>query len=188
MKYKVVSLDYARKHAQPGWLILVRNNGLFSPLIRVATGGVYTHAAIVTNHDEVSEIKEFVGARITDFAFQQSQYTGRVDFYSISPEYHNLAGEYAACEVMRLMATKCKYDYRAIGRIAVRHIPIIRWFVRTDANDDGKFRWEDRRFCSEAVCAAYQFGLRDPVPNWPTHLTSPVDLSRSLMFIYEFTM
>jgi len=188
VKYRYVSLSYARTHTNPGWLVLVRNNGLFSPFIRVSTGGVYTHAAMVIDRDTIGEIKEFVGPRITDFAFQHALYPRRVDFYSIAPEFHNLAGEYAAAEYMREMATKCNYDYAAIALIACRHIPLVRWFTSRVMQDDYPCHWEGRRFCSEAVAAAYECGLRDPVPRYPNRLVTPTDLSRSLLFRYEYTM
>jgi len=87
------------------------------------------------------------------------------------------------------MRKLCGWNYGYAGLIAASflHLPIVRWFVRPDMDDNAV----DRRppFCSQACAMADRLGGGvDPVPHLADRLTEPADLARSPFYRYRFTL
>ena len=81
----------------------------------------------------------------------------------------------------------CRYGYAALLGAAVLHLPVVRWFIRPDLDDDTL----DRRppFCSQACSMADRLGGGvDPVEHLADRLTEPADLARSPFYRYRFTL
>lgn len=185
---RFVSLDYAKSNAHPGWLVQYRGRGLFSPWVRLCTGGVHTHSAMMTDFNEISEVREFVGGRITDLDFQVKRFNGQMDFYSVSRFYYDPVGMENTITYMRQMAESCSYDWSNIFLLAARRVPICHLLFHDRPIDDVADFHRLRRHCSDAVSLAYQIGLADPVPRCPNRLVTPHDLTKSMMFVYEFSL
>lgn len=144
---------------------------------------------LYTYHNEVSECKETIGGRITSLDDQYEWYAGCIDVFVVRREFYDREKVWQVCTAMRRMAMYAGYDYMNIVNIALRHLPGFHLLFDDGVYDD---RIEDlkkrRRHCSEAVCAAFAYGLIDPVPCWPDALVTPHDLSKSLLFEYSFSL
>jgi hypothetical protein len=91
-----------------------------------------------------------------------------------------------ATHVMRRLCG-CQYGYAALWGTATLHLPVLRWFVRPNLDDDST----DCRppFCSEACSMADRLGGGvDPVEHLADSLTEPADLARSPFYQYRFTL
>lgn len=183
-----VDLGYAKKNAHPGWLIQYRGNGWFSPWVRLCTGGVHTHSAMVTGFNEVSEVREFVGGRISTLDFQYERYATQMDFYSITRAFYDPVGVQLSIRYMRTMGMNSQYDWWNILTIALRRIPLFHLCFEDKPIDDPRDLNDLTRHCSDAIALAYSLGLVDPVPRWPNRLVTPHDLTKSMLFHYEFSL
>jgi hypothetical protein len=98
------------------------------------------------------------------------------------PEY-NRAG---SLRVMRRLAG-CDYGYASLIMAAMLHLPLVRWFVRPDVDDESLERRPP--FCSQACALADRIGGGvDPVKHLADHFTEPADLARSPFYRYRFTL
>jgi hypothetical protein len=79
-----------------------------------------------------------------------------------------------------------RYGWANLCRAALLHLPIFRFLVRPDTNDNGASTRPP--FCSEAVAMAVRAGGVDPVPNLADRLTEPGDLARSAFYEYRCTL
>jgi hypothetical protein len=74
-----------------------------------------------------------------------------------------------------------------VATAALLHLPLVRWFVKPELDDNAI----DRRppFCSQACAMAdRQGGGVDPVKDLADRLTEPADLARSPFYQYRFTL
>lgn len=174
----------AAKDIASGDLILYRRWGA----IAIAGRGIHSHAAKAAWWNCVLMQLEMRsgGGRATSLEHQVRRRPGRIDIFEVNPEnrfpeYNRLRAVY---EMVQLMGKP--YGYRGLLTAALYHLPIMRWFVRPDMDD----QHIDHRppFCSHAVAMADRFGGVDPVPNLGDRVTEPADLARSQFYKYRFTL
>lgn len=167
-------------------LLLFRRRGL----IAIAGRGKHSHAAKAAwwNNDLFClEVREWHGGRAVTLASQVERYPGRIDVYRTNqghrwPEYDALR----ATQYMRRLAG-CDYNYRAVLAAAMLHMPVVRWFV--DKNYEEEAAADRPPFCSHACAMADRLaGGVDPVPHLADRLTEPADLARSPFYKYLFTL
>ena len=183
---KIVRYREARRQIADADLLLYRRR---SP-ISIAGRGRHSHAAKAAWWEGdlfCLEIREWVGGRAVTLSSQVRRYPGRIDVYGTNPdgrwpEYDRAA----ASRFMRRLAG-CDYGYRGLIGAALLHLPVVRWFVRANMDDEAA----DRRppFCSHACAMADRLGGGvDPVPHLADRLTEPADLARSPFYRYRFTL
>ncbi len=175
----------------PGRLRLGRLiGGLPSLLIAVAGRGLHSHAAKAAWWGQdlfCVEIRGLSGGRAVTLSSQVRRRPGRIDVYQTGPEDrwedYDRAG---ASRFMRRLCG-CDYGYRGLAAAALLHLPLVRWFVRPEVDDEAI----DRRppFCSHACAMADRLGGGvDPVRHLADRLTEPADLARSPFYRYRFTL
>lgn len=172
-----------------GSLLQVRGHGKFSPWIRLCCGGVHTHSMLYTYYNEVSEVKELIGGRITSLDDQYEWYEGCIDVFTVRREFYDSDKLWQVCCAMRRMAMYAGYNYMNIVNIALRHLPGFHLLFDDGVYDDRTECLKKKRLhCSEAVSAAFQWGLIDPCPETPNALVTPHMLTTSLLFEYSFSL
>lgn len=167
-------------------LLLFRRRGLIS----IAGRGEHCHAAKAAWWDQdlfCVEIRGLAGGRAVTLSSQVRRFPGKIDLYETNPEDrwpdYDRAG---ASRFMRRLCG-CDYGYRGLAAAALLHLPLVRWFVRPEVDDEAV----DRRppFCSHACAMADRLGGGvDPVRHLADRLTEPSDLARSPFFRYRFTL
>lgn len=194
MQLNMIALDEAKKLVKPGWLIQYRGTGLISSWIRLVTGGIHSHTAMVVEIDKdgepiVAEVREFIGGRLSKLTFQWEQFGGHLDFYEPKTDHFPELNISATTIAMKQIALRAKYNYWNLAKILVRKLPFLWRFFDRGINDDLIVQIEDKRWhCSDSVAASYQFGGVDPVHYMPNDLVAPSDLTRSLLFDYRFSL
>ena len=169
-----------------GDLLLYRRLGP----IAMAGRGRHSHAAKAAWWDEdlfCLEIREWLGGRAVTLSSQVERYPGRIDVYEVNPDLR--WPEYDRAGAVRLMRrlAGCDYGYASLMTAAMLHLPVIRWFVRPNVDDQAPTRRPP--FCSQACVMADRIGGGvDPVPNLADQFTEPSDLARSSFYRYRFTL
>ncbi len=158
--------------------------------IAIAGRGEHNHAAKAGWwHDDLFclEMRDFGGGRAITLSSQVQRCPGRIDVFETNPD--NRWPEYdraGALRVSRRLAG-CDYGYAGLLTTAMLHLPVVRWFVRPNVDDQAY----DRRppFCSQACVMADRIGGGvDPVPHLADQFTEPADLARSPFYRYRFTL
>lgn len=186
----LVSLTHYQSLVRDGDLLLFRGRGLLSRLIGTAGRSEYTHAARAVWWGDLlfcCEVRELKGGRAVTLESQVKKYPGRIDVFETNPsrrwrEYDRRG----AVRYMRRLAG-CDYGYLGVLKAAVRHLPLWRFLVRPDTNDQK--RTSEPPFCSQACAMADRLGGGvDPVPHLADRVTEPADLARSPFYRYRFTL
>ena len=173
-----------------GDLLLFRGTGLLSRMIGVAGRSEYSHAGRAVWWGDLlccCEVREFYGGRAVTLESQVRRFPGRIDVFEANPRFRwQQYDRRGAVRFMRQLAG-CDYGYLGVWNAALRHLPLWRWLVRPDRDDQ---RWTTRPpFCSQACAMADRLGGNvDPVPNLSDRLTEPADLARSPFYRYRFTL
>jgi len=187
MKHRLfLSLAKARHAIEDGDLLLFRRRGAIS----IAGRGEHSHAAKAAWWDDdlfCLEMREWKGGRAVTLASQVRRFPGMIDVFSANPgrrwpHYDRRA----ALRYMRRLAGS-EYGYRGVVTAALLHLPVVRWLVPADLNDEAI----DTRplFCSQACALADRVGGGvDPVPHLADRLTEPADLARSSFYRYRCTL
>lgn len=183
---RLVCYGEARGQIRDADLLLFRKRGL----IAVAGRGEHSHAAKAAWWDGdlfCLEIRELVGGRAVTLSSQVRRAPGRIDVYEVNPD--DRWPEFDRAGSVRLMRrlAGCRYGYRGLAGAAVLHLPVVRWFVKANVDDQAV----DRRppFCSHACAMADRLGGGvDPVEHLADRLTEPADLARSPFYRYRFTL
>ena len=186
----LVRLSQCAAAIRDGDLLLFRGNGFLSRLIAVAGRSPYTHAARAIWWGDLlfcCEVREFIGGRAVTLESQVRRYPRRIDVFEVNPQGrqrdYNRQG---AARFMRRLAG-CDYGYFGLLTAALRHLPVWRFLMRPDMNDQRLT--SQPPFCSEACAMADRLGGGvDPVPQLADRLTEPADLARSYFFRYRFTL
>ncbi|GAG13365.1 unnamed protein product [marine sediment metagenome] len=183
---KIVRYREARSLIADGDLLLYRRRSLIS----IAGRGRHSHAAKAAWWEGdlfCLEIRGLIGGRAVTLSSQVRRCPGRIDVYGANPDgrwpQYDRAG---ASRFMRRLAG-CDYGYRGLISAALLHLPVVRWFVRANMDDEAA----DRRppFCSHACAMADRVGGGvDPVKHLADRLTEPADLARSPFYRYRFTL
>lgn len=170
-------------------LLLYRRRGMIS----IGGRGVHCHAAkaswVGKGLDVLMclETRSIVGARAVTLRSQVDRYPGQIDVYETNPDGRWPEYDRRGADRRMWCVAGKKYGYVGLVLAALLHLPIVRWFVRADI-DDQSF---DRRppFCSHACAYADRVGGGvDPVPYLADRLTEPADLARSPFYHYLFTL
>lgn len=185
--------DEVLKRISEGYVIQFRGSGLVSSWIKMVTGGIHSHTAMVVRKDDgslaVAEMREFKGGRITSLYEQWQSHAGSMDFYRPCVERYPELNLHDTSEAMKFLANNASYSYFNLAKILVRKLPILWRFFDRGIEDESVINVDDRSWhCSDSVAAAYQFGGVDPVPWMPSDLVSPNDLTKSLLFEYQFSL
>lgn len=108
-----------------------------------------------------------------------------IDDFSIETETLEFNGK-AITNCMRRL-TGLPYGYMRIWKIAKMKIPILRFFIKPDLNDEQD---SDKVYpvCSSAVAHCYRKHYVDLMHARPDSKTSPADLTRSPLLNYMFTI
>jgi len=176
-----------------GDLLLFRKSrfGFLSAAIATAGRGVHSHAGKAAwwrNNLFCLEVREFYGGRAVTLSSQVKKYPGRIDVFRPNADgqwrYYDPEN---SLEVMRRLAGS-NYGYVNVKITALTHLPLIRWFVKPDKNDDNDHGRKRPPFCSQAVVMAERAAGVDPVPNLSDRFTEPSDLARSPFYKYLFTL
>ncbi|MCG8450306.1 MAG: hypothetical protein MI725_12115 [Pirellulales bacterium] len=186
----LVQLSQHAATIRDGDLLLFRGRGLVSWLIGIAGRSQYTHAARAIWWGDLlfcCEVRELKGGRAVTLESQVRKYPKLIDVFETNPsrrwrEYDRRG----AVRYMRRLAG-CDYGYFGVFKAALLHLPLWRFLVRPDMNDQQIT--SQPPFCSEACARADRIGGRvDPVPHLSDRLTEPADLARSPFYRYRFTL
>ena len=189
----------ARPLIRSGDLLLFRSAGIRGKALRVAGRGEYTHAAkavwwypplgspIGDAILFVCETIEGVGGRLIPLSRYVAEYPGEIEVFSINcrsfPEYDCAK----ACEWMLRNIPGVKYGSLSLLRIALSHLPFIRWIVRPST--DNVSQSGRKPVCSAAVAKADRLGGGvDPVPGRSDDWCEPSELARSLLYRRKFRL
>jgi hypothetical protein len=161
-----------------------------SLLIAVAGRGEHSHAAKAAWWGQdlfCVEIRGLSGGRAVTLSSQVRRYPARIDVYQTNPE--NRWPDYDRAGAARFMRRLCgcDYGYGGLAAAALLHLPLVRWFVKPDVDDEAVERRPP--FCSHACAMADRLGGGvDPVRHLADRLTEPADLARSPFYRYRFTL
>jgi hypothetical protein len=185
-----ITLAEAVDDIRDGDLLLFRGRGAIARLIGVAGRSEYTHAARAVwwgNDLFCCEVRELRGGRAVTLESQVRRFPGLIDVFEANPQAR--WREYdrrGAVRFIRRLAG-CDYGYLGVFLAALRHLPLVRCFVRPDSDD--QHASVQPPFCSQASTMADRIGGGvDPVPHLADRLTEPADLARSPFFRYRFTL
>jgi hypothetical protein len=175
-----------RRQICDGDLLLFRRRGA----IAVAGRGDHHHAAKAAWWGEdlfCLEVSGGFGGRAVMLSSQVALYPARIEVFEVNPD--NRWPQYDRAAAVRFMRRLCgcPYGYRGLLEAALLHLPLVRWWVRPDVDDEAF----DRRppFCSQACAMADRIGGGvDPVQHLADRLTEPADLARSVLYRYRFTL
>ena len=172
-------LRHAERRIQDGDLLLFRGQGLIARLIGIAGRSEYTHAARALWWGDTlfcCEVRELRGGRAVTLESQVARRPGKIDVFETNPGgrwrgYDSLG----AVRYTRRLAG-CDYGYLGVLQAALRHLPIWRFWIRPDMNDQQITSRPP--FCSEACALADRVGGGiDPVPHLADRVTEPADLA-----------
>lgn len=205
MERKIIKYSDAEKLIEEGDVLLFRH-GEFPSIgwwISMYTGGAYSHVGVAHRHDEhlfCVEFREFIGGRAVSLATQVKKFPNTIDVFRPAKKISNAVLEDEAVKyidrefspeiakeitgtVIRL--TGQNYGWYNIWKIVQYYIPILRLTRERSLKDT----LEATIFvCSTAVAHAFRKHYYDPVNFVPDDITTPVDLSRSPIFNYLFTI
>ena len=186
----LVSLSQHEKLIRDGDLLLFRGQGLVSQLIGVVGRSEYTHAARAVWWGDLlfcCEVRELKGGRAITLASQVRKYPKMIDVFETNPSRRwRDYDRRGAVRYMRRLAG-CDYGYLGVLKAALRHMPLWRFLIRPDMNDQRET--SQPPFCSQACAMADRIGGGvDPVPHLADRLTEPADLARSPFYRYRFTL
>lgn len=187
MQRQIIAYEQARPDIMGGDLLLFRpKRGLFGRLICVAGRTEYSHAAMAgwwNGRLMCLETLQRHGGRAVLLSSQVARHPGQWDVYTIR-QRRSWAMRPAAVDAM-IAQTGIEYGWRGVFRVALYHLPFVRFFVRPKTDDDKN---GSDPVCSHLVSGAYRKSGFDAVPNLEDAVTEPGDLARSLAFRYQFTL
>jgi len=192
----------AKTLIKEGDILLFKGKGYFSKLITQMGGGIHSHAAMASWHNdrlEIVEFREFKGGRtvslenevnirgsdVIDVFRPIMEYKKQIfDNNEIKEKVYTYDGKKATNHMRKM--TGLPYGYKRIIKLAERYIPVWRWFVKPKIDDE----WETTIYpvCSTAIAKTLRAVYVDPVPYKPDCLIEPPDLARSAVLNYLFTI
>ncbi len=186
----LVSLTQYASLICDGDLLLFRGQGLLSRLIGAAGRSDYSHAARAVWWGDLlfcCEVRELKGGRAVTLESQVTKYPGMIDVFETNPSRRwRTYDRRGAVRYTRRLAG-CDYGYRGVLKAALVHVPLWRFLIRPDMNDQQ--RTSQPPFCSQACAMADRIGGGvDPVPHLADRVTEPADLARSPFYRYRFTL
>ncbi len=182
---KLLPLEEAPRWVRDADLLLFRRSGLVARVGR----GVHSHAAMAAWWDDqifLLEVTPWFGGRAVTLESQVRRFPGQIDLFWADPDgkfpHFDRAG---AVRLMKQLAGT-SYGYRVLCRLAVRRLPLLRFFLPPETEDHHPS--DPPAICSQAVAWATRVGGGiDPVYLLADHLTEPADLARSIFYRYMGT-
>lgn len=191
-------------------ILLFRGNSWISYLIKKASSGYYSHAAITSwNRDEngkklgleVLEYREFIGSRASSFKNYIEKNSGLIDVYRAYPVRQEMSfdcDKYIIKTQLKKIDTRAivnefreltglPYGYRAIWEMAKRQIVFLRWFNNPDYFEDDR-KMPKYPVCSTVIAYLYQKYYSDLLKYQSTAFMSPSSLAQSPLLSYMFTI
>lgn len=182
-----VSYHDVRRRIHGGDLLLFRPRGILTRAIAVAGRSEYTHAAMAGWCGRLMCIEMCSrGGRAQLLSNVVRRSPGVIDVYQAASARDVRPFSRRAAVRAMIDLTGRRYGWFNLFRAAMLHLPLVRFFVRPEADDKADAAWPP--FCSQAVAAATRAGGVDPVPNLADRLTEPADLARSNFYTYRFTL
>jgi hypothetical protein len=182
----------AKDRIRSGDLLLFRRRGIVGWAIGVAGRSRYCHAAMAVWRRQcgwpVLRLLEmgFRGGRERSLGEAIEGEPGRIDWFEANPDdrWPEFDRTLAAAKICSYAGRR--YGFRALAAAALRHLPLIRWWMRPPTDDE--FGNGRAPMCSQAVAAACRAGGVDPVRGLSDRATEPADLARSPFFVYRATL
>ncbi len=175
-----------RDQIRDGDLLLYRAKQKLSNRLIARGTRLLAHAAMAAWWGNVLMLVEMVqtgGGRAVTLSSQVKGWPGQYDLYSTNPHRLEFNRRLAADAMIRLAGTP--YGWRALLRMFVRRLPIVRLCVKPADDDQANGTMPH---CSAAITRACRIGGQDPVKNLADWATTPADLGRSPFFRYQFTL
>ena len=182
----VLPYDLARAKIRDADLLLFRSRDWYTQVIAVAGRTEYVHAAMAGWWSGRLMCVEMTsgGGRAQLLSNIVQRWPASCDVYRANATGRHFSRAKALAAMIAI--TGRPYGKWNLCRVALLHLPFVRFLVRPDTDDAGKSIWAP--FCSQAVSMACRLGGVDPVPNLADRLTEPGDLARSPFFQYRFTL
>ena len=181
-----------REQLWDGDVLLFRGTGWIAWLIQLVGRTPYSHAAMVgwNGAPWCLETRELKGGRAVYLVNEVEANPGRIDVFRPVPEWGHDRDMSPAVKYMR-KATGRTYGYQSLKRASLRHLPIVRWFVKPETDDLAIAKGP--AFCSQLVDQAlrqviYRGKPIDPCPNHAGRITEPGDLARSADLEFQYTL
>ena len=177
----------ARMEIDSGDLLLFRPRNWLWRAIAVAGRSEYTHAAMASREaGRIRVLQETSGERhnlaLSDLV---KRWPGVIDVFKANAEGNPRFAPWIAVQAMQEIV-KRDYGWGDLIRAALYHLPVVRFCLRPDTDDDEPTA--GKPFCSQAISMACRRGGVDPVPQLADRLTEPGDLARTTFFRYRFTL
>lgn len=173
-----------RETIRDGWVLLHRSPGLLTRAIGVAGRSSYTHAEMAGWwHKRLMSLgMASCGGRAVPLSQLVRRRSGKIDVYSVVGlrPVDSIRAVDAMIDVIQ-----ADYGWWNLAKIALSHLPVVRWFVRPKLDDTLNGGVPT---CGHAVSLALRAAHLDAVPNLADCRTEPADLSRSAILKYEFTL
>jgi len=187
MDATIVHYPLARRKIRDGDLLLFRpKRGLMGWLITAAGRSEYSHATMAAWWNGRLMCLETVqgrGGRAVLLSNLVRKRAGRIDVFAANATRRRFDRRAAVAAMIGI--TGQRYGWWSLLWVALRHLPVVRLFVRPDTDDAAN---GSLPFCSQAVARACRAGGVDPVPNMADRVTEPGDLARSTFFRFRFTL
>lgn len=196
-----MAYDEARPLIRSGDTLLFCSRGVRGQALQVAGRGQYTHAAKAiwwgrpfepSDRDDygvllVCETVEGAGGRLVPLSRYVAEYPGVIEVFAVNWQSYPQYDRWGACEWMLRNIPGVKYGWGTILRIALSHLPVLRWFWRPSADD--LLQPRRRPVCSTAVARADRLGGGvDPVPGLADEWVEPSDLAKSMLYRRRFRL
>ena len=197
---EVVPIQYCevRHEIADADVLLFRRRDSITRLISVAGRSQYVHAAMAGWWNDRLMCVEMTagGGRAQLLSNLVARWPGVIDVYAIAEDSLGVAFSRKQALQAMIAITGIDYGWLNLARTALLHLPVIRFLVRPDENDDdgeanpeGEAEFQNPPsalrlppsrsslppFCSQAVSAAMRVGGVDPVPNLADRFTEPGD-------------
>lgn len=189
----LLPLTEARSGIEHGDLLLFRARRSLSHLV-IARGGRtrYTHAARVAWEDGELRCLDTIqgtGGRNVSLRDQVERYPGHWDVFRPSIAVAEALGctyepDIAVNKVREYVDRP--YGWKSLARAALVHLPVVRFFVKPETDDQASVTWPP--YCSQLQAMGDRAAGFDPVVNLADRMTEPGDLARSLFYEYQFTL
>jgi hypothetical protein len=177
----------ARLRIRDADLLLFRPRNFFWRVIAIAGRSEYTHAAMAYWQDGRLRILQETSGERHNLALSDlvRRWPGVIDVYKANAySSHHFSRARAVAAMQEIVASD--YGWGDLLRAACYHLPLVRFLMRPDTDDDRPTR--ERPFCSQAISMACRRGGVDPVPDLADRSTEPGDLARTTFFEYRFTL
>lgn len=172
-----------------GYVLLYRHpRCLTSDVIATSSRSIYSHIGVAGWWEDdlfCLQTREHFGGHPVLLSREVQNAPGRIDVYrpNVTPEQRHQIMVY-----MRRAAGQ-PYGWGQIAAHVWRSLPVVRWFAKTPLDDEEDYRKSNSPpVCSSLTSAAFRFAGVDLVLNLADSATTPGDIGRSAVLVYQFTL